>query len=418
MILVIFIAALLAIMSERVNDTATALLALAISAFILFTSNGISFSSLLSTMGWDIILFIAAMMIIVSVVGASGLFQYTAVVLAHRTGGQLRQTYLYLLIVVFVLSLFFDPLPTMLIVSPVTVEVCNAIDADFRPFLVSEVVVANVASFPSPIGSVTNLVIVYIADINSGLMILGLMPLTVILFGITIWYMLRYYKNELQGSEERELTDLFSIDPRTMMKSHRDFFVSIISLGALVIGLVLLPDQGAIIALVIATMLLILSGEQAKKLLQHLSWDTVFFLLGLIGVVQAMVLAGVIDDLTLGFQWLIGDNTIVAIILMLWIPGALMAPVDAKAVGVLLAPIAGNLDSTNPIIPLSLTIGTNAGGYVVPFGDAPNVVVVRTAEKHLKPLSWSEFNRAVIPLGIVHLIISTVYCALLSLFFL
>ncbi|MFW9921197.1 MAG: hypothetical protein ACFFED_16460, partial [Candidatus Thorarchaeota archaeon] len=139
---------------------------------------------------------------------------------------------------------------------------------------------------------------------------------------------------------------------------------------------------------------------------------------GLIGVVQAMVLAGVIDDLTLGFQWLIGDNTIVAIILMLWIPGALMAPVDAKAVGVLLAPIAGNLDSTNPIIPLSLTIGTNAGGYVVPFGDAPNVVVVRTAEKHLKPLSWSEFNRAVIPLGIVHLIISTVYCALLSLFFL
>jgi len=416
-ILLIFILSLFAIMSERVNDTATALLALALSAFVLYAFDGVSFGTLLSTMGWDIILFIAAMMIIVSVVGASGLFQYAAVILAHRTGGQLRQTYLYLMIVVFAISLFFDPLPTMLIISPVTVEVCNAIDADFRPFLVSEVVVANVASFPTPIGSVTNLVIVYIAGINSALMFFGLIPLTVLLFAITIWYMLRYYGKDMQETEERELTDLFLIDPRTMMRSHRDFYVSIVSLGALVVGLVLLPDQGAIIALVLATVLLILSGDQAKKQLQHLSWDTVFFLLGLIGVVQALVLSGVIDGLTTGFQWVIGNNTFLAIILMLWIPGALMAPVDAKAVGVLLAPIAGNLDATNPIIPLSLTIGTNAGGYVVPFGDAPNIVAVRAAEKNFKPISWSEFNRAIIPLGIIHLIIATIYCAILSLFF-
>lgn len=416
-ILIIFVAALLAIMSERVNDTATSLLALAISAFVLFTLNEIPFGTLLSTMGWDIILFITAMMIIVSVVSSSGLFQYTAVVLAHRTGGQLKQTYLYLMVVVFVISLFFDPLPTMLIVSPVTVEVCNAIDADFRPFLVSEVVVASVASFPSPIGSVTNLIIVYIAGINSALMIISVFPLAILLFVITIWYMFRYYGDAMVPSEERDLTDLFSIDPRTMMRSHREFYVSIGALGVLVLGLILLPEQGAIIALSIATMLLVLSGDQAKKLFQTLSWDTVFFIVGMIGIVQAMVLAGVIEDFTSGFQWLIGNNTILAIILMIWIPGALMAPVDAKAVGVLLAPIAGNIQATNPIIPLSLTIGTNAGGYVVPFGDAPNVVVVRTSEKHCKPISWSEFNRIVIPLGILHLIIATVYCGILSLFF-
>lgn len=417
-ILIIFVAALLAIMSERVNDTATSLLALAVSAFVLYTLDEVPFGTLLSTMEWDIILFVAAMMIIVSVVSSSGLFQYTAVVLAHRTGGQLRQTYLYLMIVVFAISLFFDPLPTMLIVSPVTVEVCNAIDADFRPFLVSEVVVASVASFPTPIGSITNLLIVYIAGINSGQMVILLLPLAILLFGVTIWYMLRHYDDVMKPSEERDLTDLFSIDPKTMMRSHMEFYTSIGALGGLVLGLVLLPEQGPIIALIIATLLLVLSGDQAKKLFQTLSWDTVFFLVGMIGIVQAMVVAGVIGDFTAGFQFIIGNNTILAIILMIWIPGALMAPIDAKAVGVLLAPIAGNLESANPMIPLSLTVGTNAGGYVVPFGDAPNVVVVRTAEKHCKPISWTEFNSIVIPLGILHLIIATVYCAILSLFFL
>jgi Na+/H+ antiporter NhaD/arsenite permease-like protein len=89
-----------------------------------------------------------------------------------------------------------------------------------------------------------------------------------------------------------------------------------------------------------------------------------------------------------------------------------MSPVDAKAVGILLAPAAKDLST---VVSLSLIAGTNAGGYVVPFGDAPNIVVVSVAEKNLKPLSWSEFNRVVIPLGMVHLVICFIYLALVAL---
>ncbi|MFW9909141.1 MAG: SLC13 family permease [Candidatus Thorarchaeota archaeon] len=416
-VLVIFVAALLAIMSERVNDTATALLALALSAAVLYLMNGIPFIGILATIDWDVILFVTAMMVIVSVVASLGLFQFAAIIIARRTGGQPRLTFIYLMLMVFVISLFFDPLPAMIIVSTVTVEVCNAIDVDFRPYLMCEVVVAGLASLPTPIGSVTNLVIVYMADINIGLMLVTLFPLSVLLFIVTLWYMMRKYSDSLAESEERELTDLFLVDPRIMMRSNRDFYTAMLALGGLVVGIVFAPEQASIVALLVATILLLLSGNRAKELLRHLSWDTVFFLVGMIGVVQAMVLTGVIEAITLGFQGIIGNNVLMAVFLMIMVPGGVMSPMDAKAVGVLLAPVAGDLSLTNPMIPISLSVGTNLGSYVVPFGDAPCIVVVSLAEKKLKPISWAEFNRAIIPLGVLHLIVATIYCALVSLFF-
>ena len=75
---------------------------------------------------------------------------------------------------VFVISLFLDPLPTMLVMGVFTVEVCRVIDLDFGPVLISEVIVANFASIPSFVGSVPNLVIVAWGNINVSLMALVL----------------------------------------------------------------------------------------------------------------------------------------------------------------------------------------------------------------------------------------------------
>jgi Na+/H+ antiporter NhaD/arsenite permease-like protein len=138
--------------------------------------------------------------------------------------------------------------------------------------------------------------------------------------------------------------------------------------------------------------------------------------MGIMGIVQGLMLTGIISDISAGLQWLSETSSILAVVLMVGVPGGVMAPVDAKAVGILLAPAARNLK--NPMVQLSLLAGTNAGGYVVPFGDAPNIVVVSIAEKNLKPLSWSEFNRTVFPLGLLHLIILIAYFGILSLFFL
>lgn len=417
LVLGIFIIALLLIMSERVNDTAASLMAFGLAATVVFFIEEIPFTTYVRDMGWDIILFVAAMMIIVSVVASSGLFQYLGILLALRTCGNPKRIFNYFMVLVFIISLLFDPLPTMLIVSAFTVEVCNAIDVDFRPYLMTEAVVAGLGSISTPIGSVTNLVIIYLADINIGLMFIGLLPLSIILFIVTLRYMERKYSDVVDDCVERDMTDLFAIDPNVAIKSKSDLYISSLGMIVLILGLVLLPQQTAMVALVVAGALLIPSRDRAKDLLRRLSWDTVFFLVGMMGIVQGLVLTDVIAGLAGGLEWLSRANVFVAIALMVLIPGGLMAPVDAKAVGILIAPAAKDLTAINPVVPLALVTGTNAGGYVIPFGDAPNMVAVSIAEKNLKPISWAEFNRVVIPLGMLHLLISVAYLGLLAFLF-
>ncbi|MFW9965388.1 MAG: SLC13 family permease [Candidatus Sifarchaeia archaeon] len=414
-VLGIFIAVVLIIVSERVNDTAAALLGFGISSCVIYFVQGISFIDFAGTIGWDIVLFVASMMIIVSVVASSGLFQYVALIVAERTAGNPKRVFQYFLVLVFLISLFFDPLPTMLIVSAFTVQVCNAIDVDFRPYLMSEAVVACIASFPSPIGSITNLVIVFLSEINTGLMFFALLPLSLILFVTTVVYMMRKFADTLDETVERDLTDMFAMDPMITIRSRFDLIAACIGMGVLILGIIILPEQSAMIALVVAAALLIPTRDRARDLFRRLSWDSVFFLAGMMGIVQALVVTEVIQDLAGVLQGIAETNVFLAIVAMILIPGGLMAPIDAKAVGILMAPAARDLTSVNAMIPISLTLGTNAGGYVVPFGDAPNIVVVSVAEENLKPLSWAEFNKTVIPLGVLHLVISTVYCALFSL---
>ncbi|MBN2228652.1 MAG: hypothetical protein JW779_03590 [Candidatus Thorarchaeota archaeon] len=416
-VLTVFVIALLGIMSERVNDTAASLMAFGLAASAVYFFDGVQFTTYVIGMGWDVILFVAAMMIIVSVVASSGLFQYLGILLALRTFGNPKRIFNYFMILVFIISLLFDPLPTMLIVSVFTVEVCNAIDVDFRPYLITEAVIAGVGSLPTPIGSVTNLVIFYLADVNAGLMFIILFPLSIILFIVTMKYMVRKYSSIVDDSVARDMTDLFVIDPNVTIRSKPDLLVSVSGLFVLILGLILLPQQTAMVALVVAGALLIPSRDRAKDLLKRLSWDTVFFLVGMMGVVQGLVLTDIIAALGNSLQWISETNVFLAIALMVLVPGGVMAPIDAKAVGILLAPAAKELTAINPVIPLALITGTNAGGYVVPLGDAPNMVVVSIAEKNLKPLSWAEFNKVVIPLGVLHLIISVIYLGIIGLLF-
>lgn len=404
------------IMTERVNDTAAALFGFAIATLAVHFIGGYPFLAIAQGMGWDVILLVTAMMIIVAVMASSGLFQWIAVIIAARTMGNPRRVFIYFMIVVFSISLFFIPLPTMLIVSTFTVEVCDAIDVDFRPYLITEAVISGIGVLSTPIGSVPNLLIIYYAGIDTVLLFATMFPLSIILFAITMYFMLNKYSDTLSEAKYRDLTALLAVNPSDMIRSRTDFRASIIGMAILVIGFIALPKEAAMIALVVAAGLLVISRDRARDLLRHLAWDAVFFLVGMMGIVQTLAMSGVIESLAFGFGGIAEANVFIAIFVMIWVPGMLMSPLDAKAVGILITPASIGLRTVNPMIAISLGAGINIGGYSIPFGDTPNMVVVNISEEHHKPLSWREFNKAVIPVAIIHLIVTTVYCIIISLF--
>ncbi len=420
-IVIILIATLLIVLSEKINETAAVLFSMSVAGAILWFAYGFTFREFVLLMQWDTILFVTAMLIVVAVATSSGMFQYIALVLLKGTQGEPRRIFITFIGFVFAISLFLDPLPTMLVMGVFTVEVCKVIDLDFRPILISEVVVANFASIPSFVGSIPNLVIAVWAQTDVGLMAVTLFPLSIILLIVTLFILLKWYGPQLDAEICSDWNMLYMVKPGTMIKSRRDFYLSIIAMSILVLAFTIgaLRVEASLIAMMVASGMLVFTHERSEKLVQQLSWGTIFFLVGLFGLVAALERSGVIDEFVGSITGLIGNNIFLGMGFLIWIPGFFLSLIDNVPIAALLAPLGLSLgqSSANAMVPLTLYIGINVGGYMIPFGDAPNMIAVTQAKEGGRPISFLEFTKVALPLGFIHLVISTLYSFFVALLF-
>ncbi len=424
-VLVVFVGTYALISTEKVNRTAMSLLGLAIAGVVLWVgfsmgiAGGVDFEHLIEGVEWTTIIFVIAMSVIVSVSASSGLFQYIALRIAAPSGGDHKALFTTFLVFVAGISLFFDTVSTMLIVAPLTIEICKALEIDFKPFLVSEAIVCNFSSIPSIVGAVPNLVIAGVTDLNVGFLFITFMPLSVILFMVSLPILLRWYGKSFGTTDEYRVDAVLSIDPTTMIKDRWDFNVSTAAIIFLVIGFAfgptfvppLVPPMTAI--LIAATMLLI-AHERANEFLNRVGWPTVFFLVGLFGLVEVLGITGLIDDLAILIGEIIGDNAVFATVFLVWIPAMISAFLDNLPVSAVLAPIAQQYAIVSPVLPLALVFAVNIGGYIfTPLGSPANMVAIGLSEAEHNPIPFMEFVKIGTLLGMIHLTIGSGYLLLI-----
>jgi Na+/H+ antiporter NhaD/arsenite permease-like protein len=421
LIIAIFVVTYIAISSEKVNRTATALLGMGAAGIVLWATNQATFSVITEHIEWSTILFVTSMFIIVTIAASSGMFQFLALELTKPTQGQTKKLFVSLLGFVFVISLFFDTTSTMLIMGPLTIELCKALDIDFRPFLISEAVTCNFASIPSIVGAVPNLLIAEKAHVDPGFLLVTLLPLSIILFIVSVPFFLRVFEDQLQPTEEDLVSQMMLINPQYMIRSRSDFYLSIIAMVILVLGFTIgpglepIPLQPALIAITVASALLILAREWVDEILKRVNWGTIFFLVGLFGLVAALEITGVIAALGVGIGNLIGGNVVLGIVFMTWVPAILSAVIDNIPVSAVLAPIALQFASVSPLLPVALIFAVNVGGFILPIGSPANILALVFAEKERKPISMKKFAKVATPLGFLMIAIGTGWLLLLGL---
>jgi Na+/H+ antiporter NhaD/arsenite permease-like protein len=422
LIIIVFVVTYIAISSEKVNRTATALLGMGVAGIVLWATGEGAFSVVVEHIEWSTILFVTSMFIIVTIAASSGMFQFLALELTRPTQGQTKKLFVSLLGFVFVISLFFDTTSTMLIMGPLTIELCKALDIDFRPFLISEAVTCNFASIPSIVGAVPNLLIADQANVDPGFLLATLLPLSGLLFVVSVPIFLRVFEDQLQPSEEDLVSQMMLINPQYMIRSRSDFYLSIVAMIILILGFTLgpglepFPLQPALIAITVASALLILSREWVDEILKRVNWGTIFFLVGLFGLVAALHITGVIEALGVGIGNLIGGNVTLGIIFMTWVPAILSAVIDNIPVSAVLAPIALQFAAVSPLLPVALIFAVNVGGFILPIGSPANILALVFAEKERKPISMKDFAKVATPLGLLMIGIGTGWLLLLGLF--
>ncbi len=438
LVLFVFIGTYLLISSEKVNRAAMSMVGMGLVGLVLWAAfnidsaagsidpMGATFSTLVEHIEWGTILFIISMMAIVSVARNSGMFQYIALTLVRPTGGNTKRLFTVFILFVFVISLVFDTTSTILIMGPLTIEVCNALEIDFKPFLISEAIVANFASIPSIVGAVPNLVIANklveegILGFNASILFLIMMPLSIILLLVTLPLFYRFFKNKLPDSEDEIRDEVFVVSPLHMIRSRNDFYLSLIAIGILVLAFTWGQGSGlepALVSIIVAFVVLLMTRERVENILAKINWNTVFFLIGIFGLVGALEIIGFIDDIGAAVNSIVEGGSGAAVAFLVWVPALLSAVIDNIPVSVVLAPIAVSLSaaSASPIFPAILIFAVNVGGYVLPIGAPANILAMAMSEEQHDRISFKDFAKIATPLALVHLLMGTGWLFLMSL---
>ncbi|CAG4978266.1 unnamed protein product [Colias eurytheme] len=204
------------IIFEVVNRTMAAVI-IATTALATITAMGErpSLPELISWLDVETLLLLFSMMILVAIMAETGMFDFLAVFTFEVTKGKLWPLITVLCAITAILSTFLDNVTTVLLMAPVTIRLCEVMDLDPVPILMSMVLFSNIGGTGTPVGDPPNVIIasnkaVVQAGINFTNFTLH-MTLGILLVSVQTYFQLRFiYRdtNKLRLNVPRDIQDL------------------------------------------------------------------------------------------------------------------------------------------------------------------------------------------------------------------
>ncbi len=112
----------------------------------------LSLKAVTTMIDWETIGLLLGMMVMVGILSNTGVFEWFAVEAYKRSGGDVWTLTVILCLVTAVLSAFLDNVTTMLLLTPVTIQLARVLDLRPIPLLIAEVLFSNIGGAATMIG--------------------------------------------------------------------------------------------------------------------------------------------------------------------------------------------------------------------------------------------------------------------------
>ncbi|MCD4712532.1 MAG: ArsB/NhaD family transporter [Clostridiales bacterium] len=407
----IFTLTYVVIVSEKVNRTAIAIFG----AVMMLVFNIEMQHEAVMHVDFNTIGLLVGMMIIVNILKRTGIFEYMAIRAAKYAKGDPWKIVFIFSILTGVSSAFLDNVTTILLVVPVTIVIANELKLNPIPFLVPEVLIANIGGTATLIGDPPNIMIGSATGLGFLDFIVNLGPVVIIITVVTMFILKRVYGKTLVTTDERK-QKILAMDEHLAIKDKKLLVKSLSVLGMTVIGFMLhqtLGYESATIALFGAATLLLISKLDPEDILMEIEWPTIFFFMSLFILVGALEDVGVIHYLAEKMLLLTKGDLFFTAMLVLWgsaIASAFLDNIPFVATMIPLITSIGEMSSIS-ITPLwwALALGACLGGNGTLVGASANVIVSGMLEKQGYKLSFVEYMKVGFPIMLVSIVISTAY---------
>lgn len=432
------------IITEVVHRTLAAALGglLAVIALNFYSvEDTLSLKAVTTMIDWETIGLLLGMMVMVGVISHTGVFEWFAVQAYKKSGGEIWTLVVILCAVTAVLSAFLDNVTTMLLLTPVTIQIAKVLDIKPIPILISEVLFSNIGGAATMIGDPPNIMIgsamspsaiegnsnPEIANLASDGVtfndfIIEMAP-GILLTIVPSFMLIRWlYKDEFSGRRDRDITEL---ERQYAIKDMKGLKVSGTILCLVIIGFFLHPVVHIAVSWVAlggaVIMLLATNPHELEEPLEHVEWTTLLFFAGLFVLVHSLQYMGVIDYIgsfvEKGIESFSEEYRLAAaVVIILWVSAIASAFIDNIPYTATMIPIVLSLSvelnlDLGPLI-WALAFGACLGGNGTLIGASANVVTAGLSEEAGYPISFNEFFKAGFPVMILSTFIVTFYMVL------
>ncbi len=410
----IFVGMLAIIASGKLHNTLAALVGAALVLAVSYLGQPLiedlfifDFTTALSYVDWNVILLIMGMMIIIAVAERTGIFQWMAFMAYRLSGGRLWLLLPILMVVTGVASAFLDNVTTMLLMTPMTIQIALAIGINPIALLLPEVMASNVVGISTLIGTPTNILIGSYAHITFGDFLVNLTPgVLLALIGLMLYsgfiYRRDLFVTGAQGVPSMLLERLAErgriTEPEHLKKAGW------VGAGMLVLFLLgerihLLPAVTAVIG---ATALLLWIRPDVEEMIEAVDWTTLVFFISLFIVVGAIQEVGLISLITDAIGRLVGENLLLAMLVVTWFSALLSTVIANIPFTAAMLPVVGYLTATIPgaenlVLFYCLSVGSAMGGNGSLIGASANMVTAGIAERAGHPITYLYYLRKGFP---------------------
>ena len=365
----------------------------------------------------EILLLLIGMMIIVSLISETGVFQWFAIKVVKVVRGDPLKLLILLSIVTATCSAFLDNVTTILLMAPVSILLAKQLKLDPFPFVITEVMSANIGGLATLIGDPTQLIIGAEGKLTFNEFLANTAPvaiLSMIALLATVYFM--YAKNMKVSNELK--AKIMELDSSRSLKDMKLLKQSIVIFSLVIIGFILnnFVDKGlAMIALSGAVCLSLLAKKSPKEMFEGVEWETLFFFIGLF-----MMIKGIENLEIIKF---IGDKMITiteghfggAVLSTMWISALFTSVIGnvanaatfSKIINIMTPSFAGVAGVK--ALWWALSFGSCLGGNLSLLGSATNVVAVGAADKAGCKINFVQFLKFGGIIAIENLIIASVY---------
>ena len=413
----VFVIAYALIASDRINKTVVALVGAGIVVALGVLGSDDVFFSRETGIDWDVIFLLFGMMVIVSVLRQTGVFEYIAIWAAKRANGSPLRIMILLTLITAVASALLDNVTTVLLVAPVTLLVCDRLTISPVPFLMAEVFASNIGGAATLVGDPPNIIIASRAGLTFNDFLIHMTPIVLVVLAVFVAMLPRLFRGSFDVDAER-VADVMSLNEREAIRDPRLLIkcgvVLVLVFAAFILHSVL-HIEPSIVALLGGGTLVLISRLQRPDYLSSVEWETLLFFAGLFTMVGALVKTGVIDDLAHSAVEATGGNALLTAMLILGVSAPVSGIIDNIPYVATMTPIVSELTASMPghIDPdalwWALALGADFGGNLTAVGASANVVMIGIARGAGHPISFWEFTRKGVLVTAVSIALSAVY---------